>query len=251
MDKMLPGNLDQCIKGLMDISRALTSDRSREDILDLIVMVAAKMTGAAVCSIWLIDDTTRPQVMRLQSTQAADPDYVKDRSLRIQEGVVGLVASQNRTLTVADVLSDLNFKEKETARKLGLVSMLGVPIRIKDGRVTGVLNCFTTTPHDFSEIEINLMAAVAQQAGVAIFNAELMLKTQAAEEELQTRKLVERAKEILMRRREMNGDAAYQWLQKRSMDSRKSMRAVAEAILLSEDLGYYSSIPHALNKKSL
>jgi len=235
----------------MDISRALTSGRSREDVLDLIVMATAKMIGAAACSIWLVDETTRPPVMRLQAARVADPDYVKDGSLRIQEGMAGRVAAQNRPLMVADILSDPNFKEKETARKLGLASMLGVPIRIKDGRVIGVLHCFTTAPHDFSQIEINLMAAVAQQAAVAIFNAELMLKTQAAEEELETRKLVERAKEILMRRREINGDAAYQWLQKRSMDSRKSMRAVAEAILLSEDLGYYSSIPHALNKKSL
>lgn len=248
---MLPENLDHCIKGLMDISRALTSDRSREGILDLIVRVAAKMTGAAVCSIWLIDETTRPQVMRLRATQAADPDYMKDRSLCIEEGAVGRVAAQNRPLVIADVISHPDFKEKETARKLGLASMFGVPIRIKDGRVVGVLSCFTTAPHDFSEIEIHLMTAVAQQAAVAIFNAELMFKTQAAEEALETRKLVDRAKEILMRRREMNGEAAYQWMQKRSMDSRKSMRAVAEAILLSEDLGYYSSIPHALNKKSL
>jgi signal transduction protein with GAF and PtsI domain len=251
MNKFPPENLDQCIKGLMDISRALTSDRSREDILNLIVMVAAKMTGAAVCSLWLIDENAHPPVMRLQATQAVDPDYVRDRSLRLDEGVVGVVTTQNRPLIVADVVSDPNFKEKETARKLELVSMLGVPVRIKDGQVIGVLNCFTTTPHDFSEIEINLMAAVAQQAAVAIFNTDLMRKTQIAQEELETRKLVERAKEILMRRREISGDAAYQWMQRRSMDSRKSMRAVAEAILLSEDLGYYSSIPHALNEKSL
>ncbi|NCC94627.1 MAG: ANTAR domain-containing protein, partial [Opitutae bacterium] len=68
------------------------------------------------------------------------------------------------------------------------------------------------------------------------------------QEELETRKRVERAKEILMRQRSMSGDEAYRWIQKRSMDSRKSMREVAEAVLLSEDLGYYSSIPHALDE---
>ncbi|MBL7180134.1 MAG: ANTAR domain-containing protein, partial [Desulfobacterales bacterium] len=47
---------------------------------------------------------------------------------------------------------------------------------------------------------------------------------------------VERAKEILMRRRNMNADEAFRWIQKRSMDSRKTMREVAEAILLSEEL---------------
>jgi len=48
--------------------------------------------------------------------------------------------------------------------------------------------------------------------------------------------MVERAKEILMQHREMEGDEAYRWIQKRSMDSRKSIRQIAEAIMLSEEL---------------
>jgi len=63
---------------------------------------------------------------------------------------------------------------------------------------------------------------------VAIFNTELMVKTKVIQEELETRKLVERAKEVLMRRRSMTVEQAYRWIQKRSMDSRKSMRHVAE-----------------------
>jgi AmiR/NasT family two-component response regulator len=47
---------------------------------------------------------------------------------------------------------------------------------------------------------------------------------------------VEKAKDVLIRRRNINGEDAYRWIQKRSMDSRKSMREVAEAVLLSEEL---------------
>jgi len=71
---------------------------------------------------------------------------------------------------------------------------------------------------------------------VAIFNTELMVKTKVIQEELGARKLIERAKDVLMRKRNMKGDEAYRWIRKRSMDSRKSMREVAEAILLSEEL---------------
>ena len=107
---------------------------------------------------------------------------------------------------------------------------------VKDDKVIGVLNCFTTKPHTFSETEVNLITTVANQAAVAIFNTELMVETKVIQEELETRKLVERAKEVLMRRRNMTGEQAYRWVQKRSMDSRKSMRQVAEAILLSDEL---------------
>ena len=125
---------------------------------------------------------------------------------------------------------------EEMAKKLGLVSMAGVPLQVQNEKVIGVLNCFTSRPHDFSEPEVNLITTVANQAAAAIINTELVVKTKVIQEELETRKLVERAKEVLMRRRKMDGNEAFRWIQKRSMNSRKSIRQLAEAILLSEEL---------------
>ena len=236
MEKTAPETYDKYIKALTDISRAITSEQYLEDILKLIVMVTAKVTGVEICSLWLIDENEDPKRIRLKATQAIDPDYVKDRSLSMEEGVVGVVATQNRPLAVDDVLKEPRFKEKEMAKKLGLVSMLGVPLRVREEKVIGVLNCFTAHPHEFSRTEINLITAVANQAAVAILNTELMVQTQVIQEELETRKLVERAKEVLMRRQNMSGEQAFRWIQKRSMDSRKSMRNVSEAILLSDEI---------------
>ncbi len=225
------------IKALTEISRAITSDVFLEDLLKLIVMVTAQVTGVAICSLWLIDDPegAEPKI-RLKATQAIAPEYVRDRSLGLHEGVVGAVVKKKRPLLIPDVLKNRRFKEKEMARRLGLVSMLGVPLQVQDERVIGVLNCFTAEPHDFTETEINLVTAVANQAAVAILNAELMIQAKVIQEELESRKRIERAKEIVMHRRKMKGDEAYRWLRKRSMDSRKSLREVAEAILLSEEL---------------
>ena len=236
MEKIQPDNYDRYIKGLMDISRAITSDLYLEDILKLIVMVTAKVTGMEICSLWLIDETVTPPKIRLKATQAIEPDYLIDRSLHMNEGIVGFVATHKKPLVIGNVLKDPRFKEKEMARKLGLVSMLSVPLQVKNENVIGVLNCFTSAPHDFTETEINLATTVANQAAIAIVNTELMVKTKVIGEELETRKLVERAKEVLMRRRKMDGDEAFRWIQKRSMDSRKSMRHVAEAILISDEL---------------
>lgn len=219
----------------MSISRAITSEQFLEDILKLIVIVTAKVTGVAICSLWLVDENESPPKIRLKATQAIAPEYVKDRSLSLNEGVVGYVVSQKEPLTIKNVRRNKRFKEKEMASRLGLVSMVGVPLQLKDEKVIGVLNCFTTELHEFSETEVTLLKAVANQAAVAILNTELMVKTRVIQEELETRKMVERAKEILMSRRNMKGDEAYRWIQKRSMDSRKSLRQVAEAILLSDE----------------
>jgi len=50
---------------------------------------------------------------------------------------------------------------------------------------------------------------------------------------LETRKIVERAKGVLMDKYKLREDEAFRRIQKLSMDSRKSMRDVAEAILLA------------------
>ena len=220
----------------MDISKAITSDLYLEDILRLIVMVTARVTGVEICSLWLIDETVSPPMIRLKATQAIDSNYVRDRSLSLDEGVVGYVATHKCPLIIKDVLKESKFKEKEMAGKLGLVSMLSVPLQVKDEKVIGVLNCFTARPHIFSETDVNMITTVANQAALAILNTELMVKTKVVQEELETRKLVERAKEVLMHRRNKTGEEAYSWIRKRSMDTRKSMRCVADAILFSEEL---------------
>ena len=237
MDTISIKDYQKYIKALSDISSAITSDLYIEDILKLIVMVTAKVTGLEICSLWLVDETEGPEKLRLKATQAIDPVYVKDRALNKDEGVVGFVATNNQPLILKNVLEEPRFKEKDMAKKLGLVSMLSLPLQVKKNKVIGVLNCFTSEPHDFTETEINLITAVANQAAVAIFNTELMVKTKVIQEELETRKLVEKAKEIVMVRLKIEGNEAFRWIQKRSMNSRKSMRQVAEAILLSEELG--------------
>jgi signal transduction protein with GAF and PtsI domain len=236
MDAKGSVSTDKYIKGLMDISQAINSDLYLEEILKLIVMATAKVTGVQICSLWLLEEENNKPRLRLKATQTIEPAYVKDRVLNINEGVVGYVASEKRPLIVKNVLAEPRFKEKEMAKNLGLKSLASVPLLLRDERVIGVLNCFTSEPHDFTDMEVNLITTVANQAAVAIFNSELVIKTKVIQEELETRKLVERAKEVLMQRSQMDADEAYRRIQKKSMDSRKSMRNIAEAILLSEEL---------------
>ncbi|MCX7795151.1 MAG: ANTAR domain-containing protein, partial [bacterium] len=56
-------------------------------------------------------------------------------------------------------------------------------------------------------------------------------------ETLETRKLIERAKGILMKQRGMNEEEAYRFLQKKSMDTGKSMKEIASAVCLLYELG--------------
>ncbi len=236
MEKQQTETYDEYIKALTDISQAITSDLYIEDLLKLIVMVTAKVTGVEICSLWIIDEKEKPPKIRLKATQSISPEYIKDRALDLNEGVVGYVATHKEPLILDDVLKSDRFKEKEMAKKLGLVSMVGIPLKTKEEKVIGVLNCFTAGSHEFSDTEVNLLTAVANQSAVAILNTELMVKTRVIQEELEARKKIEQAKEILMDQRNMTGDESFGWLRKKSMDSRKSLREVADAVILSNEL---------------
>ena len=237
MEKTSQETYDRYIKALTEISAAITSDKYLEDILKLIVMVTARVTGVEICSLWLIEERDKGGTQaRLKATQALDPDYVKDRTLNLNEGVVGFIASTNRPLLIENVLQEPRFKEKEMAKKLGLVSMIGVPLHVQEDRVIGVLDCFTVEPHTFSDTEISLVTTVANQAAIAIENTQLLVRTKIIEEELEKRKIIDRAKEILMTKKGYSGEKAFRWIQKKSMDTRKSMKEIAEAIIIFQDI---------------
>ncbi|HUX87869.1 MAG TPA: response regulator [Chloroflexota bacterium] len=61
-------------------------------------------------------------------------------------------------------------------------------------------------------------------------------EAQSLRDTLETRKLVERAKGVLMDSQELKEAEAFRKIQKLSMNTRKSMREVAEAILLAHEV---------------
>jgi response regulator NasT len=53
-------------------------------------------------------------------------------------------------------------------------------------------------------------------------------------ERLEARKLIERAKGVLMTAHRMSEPEAFRWIQRAAMDNRTSMRAVAEVVLTGD-----------------
>lgn len=221
------------LEAISKVSRTITSNLYLEDILKLIVTVTAEIMDSKICSLMLVDEKTKELV--LKATQSMSEVYNKKAHLKIGEGIAGKVALQNKPLAVYDLSREPEYKYKDIAAKEGLKSLLSVPLAVR-GRVIGVLNNYTSYPHKFTKDEINILTTVVSQAAIVIENAELMVKTKVVQEELEARKLVERAKGILMREQGMTEEDAFRKIQKQSMDLRKSMREIAEAIILIENM---------------
>ncbi|MBU0759228.1 MAG: GAF domain-containing protein [Candidatus Omnitrophica bacterium] len=231
--KQIISNPSSTIEALTKISRAISSDLYLEDILKLIVTVTAEVMNSRICTLMLFDEKKQHLVIR--ATQSISEEYINKNPLKKSEGIVWKAAETNRPIVVPDVLKEADYKYKDVAEKEGLVSLLCVPMAVKN-KVIGILNCYTSKPHKFSKTEINILTSVANQAAVAIENTELMVKTRVIQEELETRKVVEKAKGILMREEGLTEVEAFRKIQKFSMDRRKPMKEVAEAILMMHEM---------------
>ena len=99
---------------------------------------------------------------------------------------------------------------------------------VDDAKDAGVL-AYVTKPYGEAQLVPAVEVALARFREFRALERELG-DTKSA---LETRKVVDRAKGVLMDRHGLKEDEAFRRIQKLSMDSRKSMREVAEAILLA------------------
>lgn len=221
------------IEALSKVANLITSGLYLEELLRLVVNVTAEIMNSKVSSLMLLDPDRKELVVK--ATQSISEEYNKKPNIKLGEGIAGDVALNNKPLTVLNVKEDARYLNRDIAKKDGLCSLASVPLAVK-GKVIGVLNCYTSKKHKFTKLELDLLATLANQAAIAIENAELDLRARSAEEALTTRKLIERAKDILSQETNILPSEAYRLIQRQSMDSRKSMREIAEAVILTKDI---------------
>ena len=121
-------------------------------------------------------------------------------------------------------------------------AFLSVPL-VSKGEAIGVINVHHRDTHEHSPDELVTLVFIGEQLGVAISrslleeeNARLIEETLEMKRELETRKLVERAKGILTAQKGITEEEAYLRLRNQSRRMRRPMRDLAEAIILAEDL---------------
>lgn len=132
-------------------------------------------------------------------------------------GMEGIAAARELTRArVAPVLLLTAYSERnlvERAREAGVVAYLVKPFREAE-----LLPSIEIALSRFAEFQ-----AVEKEVG-------------SLKEALETRKLVEQAKGVLMETHGLKESEAFHRIRKASMDTRKSMREIAEAILLTHQL---------------
>ena len=218
------------IEGISIISSTIVSGKYLDDILSQIVKITADMFNSKICSIMLLDE--KKEELVIKATQSLSEEYKNKPPVKVGSSISGLAVKEKKPIFVLDVKKDPRYMYPQIAEKEGLCSMLAVPMIVKD-KVIGVLNIYTSEPYEFKEEEIKIIQTIANQAALAIENTRLLEELIATKEALETKKLVDRAKALLMKYRGMSEEEAHRFLQKKSMDLRKPIKEIASAIILA------------------
>jgi uroporphyrinogen-III synthase len=228
------------------ISSIVSSELSLDEMLGEIVGLTVQVTECDACLVYLLERETGEIVLRAsQVPHALDLGNIR---LKMGEGVTGWVAEHKSVVALSENAgSDRRFKRFQALIEDTYEAFLSVPL-VSGGEIIGVINVHHREPHHHSSDEVALLTFVGEQMGGAISksvlaeqNARLLEETLEMRRQLETRKLVERAKGILQHKYSLTEEEAYLRLRNESRRLRRPMRDLAEAIILAEDLSRKSS----------
>ena len=218
---------------LADTAQAVNSSLELNEVLRLVMDTIVRLTAAERGFLMLRNEQGE---MVTRVARNWEQESINPNEFAISRTVIQRVFDTGEAVLTTNAQEDPRFGGQASIVAYNLRSILCVPLKAK-AELLGVIYADNRIRSGiFSEAERDLLMIFANQAAIAIENTKLMEETIAAREALESRKLVERAKGILMKDNHIDEEAAYRIIHKKSMDSRKSMKEIAEAILMTYEI---------------
>jgi signal transduction protein with GAF and PtsI domain len=230
MEANSPGDLD--FEVLHEIGSRMAAADPFHEVLARIVDFAAGVVNCDSCFIYVLQGDE----LILRASKNPHEDIVDRLKLQVGQGITGWVAEHREAVAVSqNAFQDPRFKLFNELPEDRYEAFLSVPLLCR-GRLVGVINLQHREHHIYKRRDIQLISMIGFLVGAEIEMARLETENSHLSEQLETRKLVERAKGILQRELGLTEEQAYLALQRQSRQKRRTMKEVADAIILSNEL---------------
>jgi uroporphyrinogen-III synthase len=217
---------------LHEISSRMAAADSLHLVLNRIVDFIASVIPCDSCFIYVLEGEN----LTLRASKNPHADLIDHIGIQVGQGVTGWVAKHRQAVAIAsDASNDPRFKAFKNIPEDHFEAMLCTPI-LCAGRVVGVINLQHRMSYRHTTEQVRLLSTLGFLVGAEIERARLESENMQLTGRLETRKAVDRAKNVLQRDLSISEEDAYQMMQRESRQRRKSMRDIADAILLAEDL---------------
>jgi signal transduction protein with GAF and PtsI domain len=186
-------------KSILSVSSSLNLD----EVLQSILACTLELARVKMINIMLIDPEARTLIMRAHIGQPPDwAKAVQRNPIPVGKSLTGWVAEKGEVLQIEDAASDPRLLFADFARRYGLSSYLGIPLKFRN-RVIGVLNLHASEPRRFAADEIEVLSTLADHAAVALENARLYeeIRQRVGELEEKHRQLIATQEELIKAQR--------------------------------------------------
>jgi signal transduction protein with GAF and PtsI domain len=201
---------------------------SLDQFLDKIIKLINKIIDVDSCFIYLYQN----KKLTLFASKKPHQNLLGKITLKEGEGITGWVAEHKKTVAIKEkAYLDPRFKFFKELPEDRYEAFLSVPIIDKQGLV-GVINLQNKKPKVFSKKEKQMIEIFASIIASGLRKVILQQKLGLLEEKLEERKIVEKAKGILMKKENLTEEKAYKKMQKEAMKKRKKLKEIAEAVIL-------------------
>jgi len=201
-------------------------------VLNRIVDFACALINCDSCFVYVLENNQ----LVLRASKNEHSDVIDHLGIWLGQGITGWVGWHREPVAIsANALQDPRFKRFKNLPEDSFEAFLSVPILCRS-KLVGVINLQHRKAYHHTDQEVRLLSAVGYLVGAELERARLETENSELSDRLESRKAIERAKGVLQRDFGLDEEAAYRAMQRESRQRRKSMREIAEAIMLNEDL---------------
>ena len=175
-------------QSLYEVAAALNSARAPGEVLQSIVERVAKAVGAKGCSLMLLSPDRK--VLLHTVAYGLSDWYVRKGPVSADKSISE--ALKGTPIAVLEATNDERIQYREQAKKEGIVSVLSVPMMLRE-EVIGVIRVYTAEPRHFNMEDMYFVGAVANLGAIALENARLYESVQKGYEEFRQEMLEWRA----------------------------------------------------------
>lgn len=164
---------------LYHISREFASALDLRTVLQRVVFLSMKNVGAKSGSILVVDDLGKPVESVIITGEHVMDNTTQQLRVTMDKGLAGWVARNRQPVLISNTNKDERWLRKKYSSDVEASSKSAVsaPIMVRD-RLVGVMTLAHETPGFFTPDHLNLVQAIADQAGIAVLNARLYEESQ-------------------------------------------------------------------------
>jgi len=160
---------------LSALTRLITGAASSHEVFGAVAQAAVRLLAARASQVW-VDDPANA-VLRIEGTVSVDPTLAeglgKFRIMPHGDGLTGAVFATRTPIFVRDLRLEPRFRAQALVEEGVVRAYAGIPLVAAEGVVVGVLSLLFGERGDFTDEEKDLVRLLADQAAIAIVQAQL------------------------------------------------------------------------------